>query len=358
MIVLLLPLGVNLFLKSSYYNDQGLKRLAAEKPQDFFLGNSILASRIDIPLLKKLLPQRKISFAAYSASKPNLWYRIIKNDLIASGARPETIIFFLFGNELLQPISLPSQGNHALMAMRKSVANEPIVKREMLASHPLLTVKYFLMSLYAIQSLHNDINWYLTNLTMFLSQPSYREALLERKKANHMRIRAGILDSVNKLMERTGSTGVSQMAEIGVNGQFIQRLDFADALPRSYLPEILELLNSHGILPVFIQVNSLHRLNRQGEVFEFDRLLHRELGQYLSAHGAVYIDESEDSVVSSDMFADLTHIHNSYKAYYTKYFVRRYGDKCSDNFSTESGLKCQSWRFLTDLKPQRTTEAK
>ncbi|MBF0381181.1 MAG: hypothetical protein HQL69_09195 [Magnetococcales bacterium] len=338
--------------------------LENKQPHDIFIGNSIL-DRLDPDVMSRMLPQRKHVIMRFSGSLPNLWYRVIKNDIASLEKKPEQVVFLLQSDEIVHPIGVPynSQTN---LVLRKSVVNEPIIWQEILSSEPVKSLRYMILSLYKVQGLRADIEWYLTNIAMFLSNPSYRDAFFSNGAINHIRIRSANLDAVNDRFIKKRKSVINKI--IPQKNSAVRYTDFATALPKSYLPKIVSLLKASGITPVFIYVKVLDNRNNDGKLDVYEQKFRDDLGAYLEKHGAVYIDKSFNPTITEDMFADRGHVSIDYTEFYTEDFIYKLGYNCSGdapvapkdvmasvNVPNKKDLPtCENWKFANKTASQNT----
>ncbi|MBF0193831.1 MAG: hypothetical protein HQL71_04700 [Magnetococcales bacterium] len=343
MVILLFPLLLNLFLNATYYDDRYKKALAIQKPHDLFIGNSLI-SRFDFKLLGDLMPNRKVYGIKVSASSPAMWYRIIKNDVLPSGAKPEAIYFILRANLVVSPIVAPATSQQ-IRILRHSAQNEPFFLQEIKNSPNTLGLRFLFTSVYAIQSLNEIFDWYLTNITMLLSHGSYQNTFINSGHGDRMKIRFDFLDSLNTRMEERRFSAVNKVLT-KVQGYKPKPTNFKEALPNSYLPHIISLLQNNDILPVFIYVKVLEmKEDKQVKLTIYDKNFRDDLKEYLTQNGAVYIEE--DIPLTRDMFADFLHLDYEYVPYYTKQFLKTYGDECKTSVE-QYVTTCNTWKFFNE----------
>ncbi len=323
------------------FDDTLTMRLARQKPDLIFIGNSTLDSRIDNGHMSRLLGGARIANLAVLGSESALWYLQFKNAVIASGSRPQHVFFF-FTDRLLTDAFANDSGKYMRRLARLSQGQEPLLKKVAGNRQGWKSrLKNVLFDeLFPIQRENNkEIRWYMRRLSYL---PVYPENMTllgreiyaklggpkvpESEKSARDRRREIFLDEHKSFMTR--DKRILPPSKIAQDPDTLETIDpqqetFDHQLPRSFLPEMLRLAKKTGLSLIFIRIQP--RPNPDGSLHDEIPLTDylTKLAAYLRREGFRYYDFSGDKEIPYSAYSDNDHIKLSFRRRYTEIFLDR-----------------------------------
>ena len=275
------------------------------RPQVVFIGDSMLGSRIDPTHMTRTI-HRQTWWVMQPGTGPAWWYLAFKNQVLGAGVRPK-VVFVFFRDDNLTDVMFRLDpafrwSIDTVAGPEEPELNAVIARRQ---AGGWARVHDAVDALYQVAPVRaRGAEW--------LSGWPVRRVAGER--------RAGALEKgMNDLFafDKLRPMVAADMAA----GQ--ARVPFADQVDRSILPEFLRLAREHGVR--FVGVRVKRRPGPDGRTPQTPEMARyaRDLGAYLEAHGAAFIDETGDAAQTLDWYKDGDHLLGSRRREYTEHFARR-----------------------------------
>ncbi|MBF0139030.1 MAG: hypothetical protein HQL74_01995 [Magnetococcales bacterium] len=314
------------------YDESRLIAIREVSPDYLFLGNSMLASRIDHRALSQRLGGAKsVSFTLGGVFSPH-WYLWLKNDVIPSGIRPRRVFIFFREDDLTSPYRSVSQPDDIKNLLRASRGKEEELER-VLAQHRDFkeAIEHILMQIYPIQLKHSDMSWLLDSWAFVPILPGYGKAVLarmigeketpqqyqrfleaRRRFKEDLRYRLFKPSELRPMNSESGTRGVKVTEE---------PFNFYSRLPNSLLPEMIRLNRQHHLNLVFFMVKP--RPGGDGTIQQPKALAAytKDLKQWLEDNGAGFYDSNPDLFPGPDDYYDQWHVRDEVKEKFTQYFI-------------------------------------
>lgn len=285
------------------FDARPLQKVRARRPNIVVVGNSMAGTRINERTLNQLLAPRRAVTITYGGSRAAVWYLIFKNYVIASGVRPERVLFFFRYQELTETLYRES-GLDQIQVEHASPDFDPIVESKLFPapSHPVKRLGWELAHIAPVSRLRamatdHTQPWFDSLSTMFVAEPD--------PKARRQLINAPFA------LDRLRGAAASSAGEAV--------LDFATSVEGSFLPEILNLSKSSGIPVAFVRIRPRAVAEGQPESAKMQRYV-AELKAYVEARGALFVDMNGATWESAALYKNGDHIAPRYLNQYTRMF--------------------------------------
>jgi hypothetical protein len=287
--------------------EQARKDLKKENPDYVGLGNSMMFTRLGyVPKEISTLTRKKFFFLYKNGSDTPIWYLMLKNIVVPSGARPKGVILFVRNNELTAPFTRPKGGTQTyLNSLRAETepALDTFMHRQSPASADFLQ-RWFTFPQSAARGTRR-----LTEIAMDLglggNKKALRLALGERFGLDHLRsdVAADMADSDVTLPAAGG---------------------YSEEVLTSLLPEMLKLTRQIGAKLIVFRVkrrpDAVTHLPDEPPVMQSYA---KFMDQWLKEQGAVFYDESYDLSIRLSDYRDGDHINSERRPWYQDYFWQR-----------------------------------
>jgi hypothetical protein len=310
------------------FNSVHQDRIAIKKPEFVFIGNSMLATRIDPEVLSDLAGAGRSHLIVEGGTRSVHWFLILKNQVIASGSPPRFVFIFFRDNALTMPLSRTTGKYRAIME-RLSLAHEPEVENVLRVNgdwrYHLRSSLFFVYPMQAHrQYARNAIGQGAAILVMpdlVVGSVASRIGLASEENVRSTKIRYKAMKSkVNDLFHYT-KLRISDVDEMSEDRE-AQR--FGAVVDNSFLPAMIDLASKSGIKLVFVRIKPREAtLGRVSESTALAQYL-SELDQYVTSQGHIMEDMAQDSTITYDMYLDNGHILPEYKHTYTKFFFEHF----------------------------------
>ena len=286
------------------FDDRPLLQMRKAHFDLVFLGNSMLGSRIDGEVLNRLIAPRRAAVFVENGSGSAVWYLQLKNQIIASGTAPRRVVVFFRGQRLTLPRNR-TQGRYLETLERHSHEREPHLER-MLAGEENSFRSFARRAARAVA----PIRGVRTALEQTSDRVGFALANAVAKPLPQARRRHEIneLFAWQKLRPRPDP---EPEPEEEVSG---------DALPPSFLPEMLRLARENDIELFFVHVQKRPRGGVAVHSAAHRAYLER-LAAWLEANGAGFRDLTGADWVPESWYARSDHIDRAHRAEYTRLFV-------------------------------------
>jgi hypothetical protein len=308
-LVLLLPAALRFGpLAASARASQSPFRADIERirPRMVFLGNSMLASRIDPDVLDRRLGPGSAYVIATWGQMSAYWYLVTKNHIAAAAHPPEKLFLFFRDHHLTEP-TLRTTGKYLRELRKVSRAQEPEFEA-VLASRQTWQERLadLLRDIYPIQQRRDGASnrlQALAALPLGAAGPSWDVG----RRYNE-------LFDLERLRPTEGD-------DLGGEARYPGAYDFADNVERSFLPRIIELCRARGIQLHLVRVQRRPGPDGPPPQSPELRAYLEALRAYLAAQGVAYHDFTGDPEVTLARYRDGDHIADP--AWYTELFLER-----------------------------------
>ncbi|MCC7125208.1 MAG: hypothetical protein IT178_10200 [Acidobacteria bacterium] len=283
--------------------------LRISDPEWVFIGDSMLGTRIDPGLLRRISGHgdRNVSFLYHPATGPAWWYLTFKNHLIASGVRPR-MTFFFFRDTNLTDTMFRLEGHYGNALDEVATASEPELDR-LVAAHRKG----------AWHRVHRFIDaTYEANVATSWVEPAIRRWWVHWRDP-----RAGVVEAFEWNLERIFSVDAIRYdvpADLAAT-DVTDVADFARDLPTSVLPLIVNLSKEHGVPVCFVRVQ--RRPTEDGPPEQSPELVRyvADMKAWVEDNGACFHDDTGDPAQTLDLYEDGDHVADRRR--YTENFRKR-----------------------------------
>lgn len=290
------------------FNEELKRRLRRMKPDVVLLGNSMVNSRFSEPELERLLAPRRAAVIGVGGSKSAFWYLALKN-VILPASKPREILLFYRRRELTTPWDRATGPEHRRLD-RVTPEDDPFVE-EVLAprwDEPVARIGWLLGRVAPVSRLHALV-----------------EPRLDDVASSTARLLSGASGRApeKRALASVFAVGKLRSSDIEPSLTKEEHGSFADALPRSFLPAIVELATSAGVKLTFVRVRTrqdalgLRPRRRKGGYED-------QLERYLRKRGAEHLDMTGDDWETISLFGEGDHIAPRHRRRYTRLFVEHH----------------------------------
>lgn len=295
------------------FDERPLRALEKTRPRVLLIGDSMLESRIDQQEIDRLAGERW-EVLAQPGSSSAIWFLMMKNLIAVQSPPPQIVILFFRERQLTRPAQRTTGGYRKTIESYMS-DSEPEVEKILEASNQqqLTWLDRVSLAIYPVQ-------W---------RQESWREKVqnwalkLVARRRDFEEIRDDTQEIFN-LRNLRQDTGEDFESEDRAQPEREKHEAFSTALPRSFLPRILEIARAKNIHLIFFRVKgkppSDGRPPERSEEFE---AYNRELRDYLEKAGAQYVDESQDADITLRFYGSDDHVAPAMMKEYTELFWRK-----------------------------------
>jgi hypothetical protein len=279
--------------------------LTETKPDLVLMGDSVVELNIDSQALQEDLGL-KIFPLHFNGSSFTLWYLAIKNAIIPSPDRPQTLVIVFRDTTMTLP-SYRAQGNYEQSIESLATSRDTLVVQRAFVDtmNPLEKLSESYLPLY------------------------YGRAYLRQTADNYMRYVPArtLLDCRKRCVDTAiDSIVTGQNWDPATLNNYIasmedvlytrRALDFPARVQESFLPDVIQLCRENHIRLIFVHARSLRLYRNAYEPALLDRYL-GDLAAYLAANGVPYLDIADDPRILPGDFADSIHIFPQAKGRYT-----------------------------------------
>lgn len=293
-----------------------MRMLQKIKPDWVLIGNSMLNSRIDNAPLAEI-SGAKVRKVSKGGSQSALWFLYFKNVLLASGVRPTVVSVFFRDTDLTWPDLRVKGVNEEQITLLEGPAQpewRQVFRDETEKGGSLPTwISYQLNELFPTSDLRTvarrsmqERPFRLTRIGTKMNSSARRVELNQRFSLGHLRHDLG---SDFAASSSQPAQGVGKSGEVIDPGFYEDGPKAFDPSPQaSFLPHLVKLAASNHIRLHF------HRIKRRpGSDHERPddivmQAYMKDLAQWLTTHNCLFTDESKDSSITLDMYADGDHI--------------------------------------------------
>jgi hypothetical protein len=297
--------------RSRPFNDKVTREIEEKRPDYVFIGNSMCESRINPPMFKQL--SGKSAYLVFAGpSWIGAWYLWIKNLVATASYRPKKIFVIFVDQQLTQTwFGLPAKDLDQMQAYMSF--HEPEFNRIVLFKHRTLLGDIIdrIRSFYGRDEVQEPARQAFASAVMKLSSPAV-PVDATRTEINGFLKTAGRRPSTEVLGDQTFKTRDSVERNTD---------PFNEALPWSFLPPLVELIQKKDLPVCFLRIKRAPLLRHEDDPAFVQ--YKRDLREYLERNGICYIDESGDPDVTDNVFATPSDDHADHDIY-TPIFVRKH----------------------------------
>lgn len=292
------------------FDDKPVKRLQRLHPDCVFLGDSMLGSRIDPATLRSVSADMSCALLPYPGSGTAMWYLVSKNIVAAQAHPPRWMIIFFRDKQLTMPGHRTGERyrNGLEMCMQ---GDEPLFKSVLALTQRTTEpwIERMLDDLYVVQRKRKD--WQKK-----LQYGALKAAVAQPERAEVREASASIFKPRYTQAEKEEIA--ARDGEISLD---LESHDFQKSVAQSFLPAILDVAQRSHIRLLFYRVKRRPTDSNTPVMDKPDlQKYSQELREYLSARGALFVDESTDPEVSFAYYGGDDHVQESMMAPYTKLF--------------------------------------
>jgi hypothetical protein len=292
------------------FDSQMLEEVNAVKPEYVFIGNSMLASRIDEHVLATRLGEHCCVLLSTGGAESAWTHQVLKNVVLAAQHRPKKVFIFFRDAYLTQP-TYRATDRYWWRIEHLSHENEPELMRAMALSRTWQEkLEYRLGEIYPVQKARDDasgaISWIASEVVtpgrVTYGAPAGRkyDELFDLDK----------LRSIEADDTAFGDEGITQF-------------DFDARVGTSLLPSMVRMAKAAGVSLVFVRVQ--RRPTKDGAPAQSSELQAyiSKLRAYFAANGVEFYDFTGDPELTLDHYLDGDHIRPEWKPESTELFLKR-----------------------------------
>jgi hypothetical protein len=295
----------------SPFNTQLKIRLEKLDPEVVLIGNSMVNSRFSEKELARLIAPKRVAVLGIGGSKSAFWYLLLKN-VILPVSKPKKILLFYRRYELTTPTDRALGIEHDRLA-RVTAEDDPFVEG-MLAPRwddPVARLGWHLERTAPVDRLRA---LFTPRLDDFASAAA---ALFDGKSRRR---------TSKKALETVFDVGKLRSSDLEPAGDRRERPSFEDALPHSFLPAIVELVNGAGAELTLVKVrtrsDAMETPKSPTRVSRYEKSLRR----WGMQRGVRHLDLSLDAWETLSFYAEGDHTHTRLRRPYTRLFVKHHGE--------------------------------
>jgi hypothetical protein len=292
------------------FDSQLLAEYAAAAPDYVFIGNSMLRSRIDEPVLEARLGKH-CCFVLWTGGAESAWtHQALENIVLASPHRPKKVFIFFRDTYLTQP-TYRATDRYWWKIERLSRGSEPDLDRAMASSRTWQEqLEFRLGELYPVQKMRERASGAMSWLAGALVTPGrVRFGQSAGEKYD------GLFD-----LGRLRSTVADDTA---FGEEDLSEFDFDAHIDSSLVPSMIRMAKQAGVGLVFIRVQ--RRPSPVGPPAQRPELAAyvAKLRVYLARNGVEFHDFTGDPELTLDHYMDGDHIRADWRPESTLNFLRR-----------------------------------
>lgn len=320
--------------KEPFFDDP-IREIIKENPEFVFVGNSLVATRMDEQKLEQLTG-KKVYLLKEGGTYSAIWYLKFKNYLVASGVKPKAVFFFFRMEELIIP---DRNIDRKFLASIQKVSHddEPVMDYVLNSNRTLKNrIEEYATNFYSIRVItpvlldlmesialtpifKDDIRFILNR--HFKTNPNL---MTDNEKQRYVTNRNLFVSQVNftfsfeskNLRKRTPSN-LNETEKEPI------RLEFSDDPHKSFVPHIVQLAKENDIPLVFIKIQTIPPADGNFHISKSNMKYLEDFEKYLADNNVFFYDLTGDPEITRDMYDDNVHIGANDREKYTEIFYRR-----------------------------------
>jgi hypothetical protein len=277
------------------------------KPPYVVIGDSMAGTRIDGPRLSQLAGGRVMPLLQ-AGSGSAWWYLVLKNWVIASGARPR-VVFIFFRDTNLTNVMFRLDDRYRWMLDLAAAEREPELNDVIAAATagPWHRAQAAVVRFYGAERARTWVEPAVTNWIGRVIEPSRRR-------------RTAFMTDMNA---RFGLDHLAPLDAADLQAAEDREANFDRDVNRSVLPLMLRDARAAGLTICFVRVQRRPLANRPPRQSPALRAYVEDLRRYVEAGGALWRDDTGDPAMTLDMYEDGDHLDRSARVRYTEIFFER-----------------------------------
>jgi len=280
----------------------------AKQPRIVALGSSVMASAFNESQFEAAVGIPTLDLTIHG-SMSAIWYLLFKN-LVAEQTPPPKIVLIGFRDVYLTVpqyrVEMPYKGT-----IDRFVRGEEPVLDRLAYFRDVGSVEYFLKRRWTVFQRRAELR---QRAELAFKQDLVGALLGERATA----LEGGAKGAIDRVFSEDNKIPELVSAAQGRAEQVIdpKLFDFADQMPRSFLPEIVRIAEERGIQLILVRLrprrNAEHPVDRSsfpGWVHELLPGYERDFAAYIEQHGIPLLDFAEDARIGLDWYANGDHLN-------------------------------------------------
>lgn len=279
------------------------ERLASQKPEVVILGSSVTACAID-PTLLQAQSGREVMDMTIGGGMSASWYLLFKN-VVAKGTPKPKLVVIGFRDVYLTAPDFRVEGRYKAMLDRYVDGPEPSLDRRAYLAK-LSMSEYLLRRHWAPFQRRDDIR----DRAEDFAKAGLPSALLGRSPDQLRESVERVFAEENKIHPEVNSAEGQALSS-----DLDRHFDFDVCLPKSFLPEIIQIAKKSGIQLAFVRMRPRRNAEtpeRRATVPSFFRELlpeyERKLDDYLEQEGVMLFDFAKDERILLEWYARDDHL--------------------------------------------------
>lgn len=283
----------------------------AHKPDDVFIGDSMVGSRIAADVWKEATGRTAELIWEPGATSAR-WYLYLKNYVLPASTQPKRIYIF-FRDRFWSLPELNVEGN-AWVAIERAMPDDDPVIRRVLGGPRMGSVNAIVHTLDAI---------YPTQFRREDAAKAFADATLgwaaKKNRVKRSEARTALNDEFSFENMRPGLRMESALDVLD------QPVPFDSSPDKGFLPALIELIEKHHMPVTLVRVERRPKEDGSRPNNENLRAYLRDLRAYLDQHGVPFVDLSDDQEVTVEKYGEGDHIAKSERPWWTRRFAARMG---------------------------------
>lgn len=279
-----------------------------EKPKIVLLGDSYLDTGIDEAYLNELTNEKIVKIAKHGSASA-MWYLLIKNNIVTARNKPAYIVVFFRGTMLTTP-EFRTTGTY-LTNLDEFASPDDRLFVQLAYVSQMSKFEQFLdqyIPLYAYRQLIR------TSIDRMLKYPLPARALDKDTEEVNLALNNAFGDP-----EIAQLNAIINAAEMYLYKP--SKLDFESQLPRSFLPEIVDLCRNNDIQLVLVREKVIE-FSTEAQQPKGLTDYTRSLEAYLNEKHVIFFDLAFDPRIKKDYFYDSLHMTEEGKMFFTEIFAQ------------------------------------
>ncbi len=285
-----------------------MEDINAQHPDAVLLGDSMLAPALNPDALGERLDMRFYTISL-SGSASTLWYLITKNNIVDTDPSPRYLFIFFRDSMMTLPGYRVTGRYFDRIEEFAGPKDEILIQRAYLDQmNPLEKLAERYLPIYGLrwrirEGIDSRLRYTLPSALLGCDQPCMDLA---------MEVVFGSLNIDVKFLNETIASADDYLYHRGA-------LNFDKQVDRSLLPELIAICKQNNIQLVLVRMRIM-RFTRPGSEPAALRDYGEKLAAYLQANGVIYLDYSDNPVLTPNLFADPVHLTEEGKAIFTEMF--------------------------------------
>jgi hypothetical protein len=289
------------------FNNAWLDEINTTAPDTVFIGNSMIASRLDQKRFSQLTGGARAKVIWIPGSNPREWYLMLKYSVLPAKAPPRTVVMAFLNREFLDSSRGLASENHRerVEALTPSHTGLDPVFEKLVLGHPTKGDKFtaFLRDRLRVGVQRYVWRDYIGNVAFQVSQDTTNYQSIPKNRRinvllNHINTRLGF----THLRDDIYFLRMEQKRDPS-------NYDFEQLLPGSFLPHIVRLCRDAGIRLLLVRIKP--RPFSDGHIAADNprnKALIHDLETYLSDQGVHFLNLRGEPGITRELFGSGDHI--------------------------------------------------